>query len=91
MHDSTTLNAQGGDTGTQYRSAIIFAALEHYDIVREVTERVEAEHFTPQGEKIVTEIRDKAQTAWWDAEEYHQLYLYKYPNGYRCPTHRLHW
>ena len=41
------------------------------------------------GKKIVTEILPAGQ--WWDAEDYHQLYLFKNPSGYQCPTHRLHW
>jgi peptide-methionine (S)-S-oxide reductase len=54
-----------------------------------VTEEIQAKHFTPNGKKIVTEILEAKQ--WWDAEDYHQLYLYKNPSGYQCPTHRLHW
>lgn len=41
------------------------------------------------GTKIVTEL--VAAGPWWDAEEYHQKYLYKNPTGYQCPNHRLHW
>ncbi len=41
------------------------------------------------GTKIVTQII--AAGPWWDAEDYHQLYLFKNPSGYQCPTHRLHW
>jgi len=41
------------------------------------------------GQKIVTEIVPAGQ--WWNAEDYHQLYLFKNPSGYQCPTHRLHW
>jgi len=40
------------------------------------------------GKKIVTEILPAGQ--WWNAEDYHQLYLFKNPSGYQCPTHRLH-
>ncbi|KAF7296269.1 Peptide methionine sulfoxide reductase [Mycena chlorophos] len=43
----------------------------------------------PQGKTIVTTIQ--AAGPWWDAEEYHQLYLFNNPGGYQCPTHRLHW
>ncbi|KAF9021405.1 peptide methionine sulfoxide reductase [Hymenopellis radicata] len=79
-HDPTTVNRQGGDTGTQYRSAIFTYTPEQADIARRVTE---------EGKKIVTEITEAGP--WWDAEEYHQLYLEKNPTGYQCPTHRLHW
>ncbi|KII95084.1 hypothetical protein PLICRDRAFT_97295 [Plicaturopsis crispa FD-325 SS-3] len=88
-HDPTTVNRQGGDTGTQYRSAIFTHSPEQADIARRVTEEVQAKHFTPNGSKIVTEIQEAGP--WWDAEEYHQLYLFQNPSGYQCPTHRLHW
>ncbi|KAI0799738.1 peptide methionine sulfoxide reductase [Irpex lacteus] len=88
-HDPTTVNRQGGDTGTQYRSAIFYNTPEQLEIAKRVTEEVQAKHFTPKGQKIVTEIL--AAGPWWDAEEYHQEYLHKNPSGYQCPTHRLHW
>ncbi|KAF8132246.1 peptide methionine sulfoxide reductase [Mycena galopus ATCC 62051] len=88
-HDPTTVNRQGGDTGTQYRSAIFTTTPEQAEIAKRVTEEVQAKHFTPKGTKIVTTILEAGP--WWDAEAYHQLYLFNNPNGYQCPTHRLHW
>ncbi|KAK7038615.1 peptide methionine sulfoxide reductase [Favolaschia claudopus] len=88
-HDPTTLNRQGGDRGTQYRSAIFTTTPEQTEIAKRVTEEVQEKHFSPKGTKIVTTI-DSAGP-WWDAETYHQMYLFKNPNGYQCPTHRLHW
>jgi len=88
-HDPTTVNRQGGDAGTQYRSAIFTTTPEQMAVARRVTDEVQAKHFTPKGSKIVTEIREAGP--WWDAEDYHQLYLFKNPGGYQCPTHRLHW
>ncbi|KAG5641209.1 hypothetical protein DXG03_005757 [Asterophora parasitica] len=88
-HDPTTVNRQGGDVGTQYRSSIFTHSDEQEAIAKRVTEEIQAKHFTPKGQKIVTEILSAAE--WWDAEEYHQLYLFKNPSGYQCPTHRLHW
>ncbi|KAJ7472692.1 peptide methionine sulfoxide reductase [Mycena latifolia] len=88
-HDPTTVNRQGGDVGTQYRSAIFTTTPEQATIAQRVTEQVQAKHFTPKGTKIVTEIL--AAGPWWNAEDYHQLYLFKNPGGYQCPTHRLHW
>ncbi|KAG7447279.1 peptide methionine sulfoxide reductase [Guyanagaster necrorhizus] len=88
-HDPTTANRQGADTGTQYRSAIFTHSPEQETIAKRVTEQVQAKHFTPKGKSIVTEILEVGP--WWDAEEYHQLYLFKNPSGYQCPTHRLHW
>ncbi|TFK21447.1 peptide methionine sulfoxide reductase [Coprinopsis marcescibilis] len=88
-HDPTTPNRQGADAGTQYRSAIFTHSTEQEQIAKRVTEEVQAKHFTPNGTRIVTEIIPAGQ--WWDAEDYHQLYLFKNPSGYQCPTHRLHW
>ncbi|GLB44386.1 putative peptide methionine sulfoxide reductase [Lyophyllum shimeji] len=88
-HDPTTENRQGGDVGTQYRSAIFTHSPEQEAVAKRVTEEVQAKHFTPKGQQIVTEIAPARE--WWDAEDYHQLYLFKNPSGYQCPTHRLHW
>ncbi|KAJ6451270.1 peptide methionine sulfoxide reductase [Mycena sanguinolenta] len=88
-HDPTTLNRQGADRGTQYRSAIFTTTPEQAEIAQRITEEVQAKHFTPNGTKIVTTVEAAGQ--WWDAEAYHQLYLFNNPNGYQCPTHRLHW
>ncbi|KAF8228746.1 peptide methionine sulfoxide reductase [Tricholoma matsutake] len=88
-HDPTTENRQGGDMGTQYRSAIFTHSPEQQSIAKRVTEEIQAKYFTPKGKKIVTDIVEAKQ--WWDAEDYHQLYLFKNPDGYQCPTHRLHW
>lgn len=88
-HDPTTANRQGADTGTQYRSAIFYHTPEQKSVAERVTQEVQAKHFAPKGEKIVTEIVPAGR--WYDAEDYHQLYLFKNPTGYQCPTHRLHW
>ncbi|KAK0475209.1 peptide methionine sulfoxide reductase [Armillaria novae-zelandiae] len=88
-HDPTTLNRQGNDTGTQYRSAIFTHSPEQAAVARRVTEEVQEKHFMPSGRTIVTEIVEAGP--WWDAEEYHQLYLFKNTDGYQCPNHRLHW
>ncbi|KAF9265373.1 peptide methionine sulfoxide reductase [Marasmius fiardii PR-910] len=88
-HDPTTVNRQGADTGTQYRSAIFTHTSDQLEVAKKVTAEVQRKHFTPKGQKVVTEIIEAGP--WWDAEEYHQLYLFKNPTGYQCPTHRLHW
>lgn len=84
MHDPTTLNRQGGDAGTQYRSGIYFHDAEQEKTAREVTRQAN-EQWWKGG--IVTEIVPAGQ--WWSAEEYHQLYLDKNPNGYECPSHHV--
>ncbi|KAL2022051.1 hypothetical protein VTK56DRAFT_6095 [Thermocarpiscus australiensis] len=84
MHDPTTKNQQGPDRGTQYRSGIFYHSPEQEAIARDVTRRANEQWW---GGKIVTEILPAKQ--WWDAEEYHQLYLTKNPHGYECPSHFL--
>lgn len=80
MHDPTTLNRQGNDVGTSYRSAIFF----HSEAQRQTAERVKAEVDASGKWKrpVVTEIT--AAGPWWKAEEYHQDYLIKHPGGYTC-------
>jgi len=80
LHDPTTPNRQGNDIGSQYRSAIFV----HDDQQREVAERVKKE-VDASGKwtrPITTEI--VPATEFWPAEDYHQDYLQKYPNGYTC-------
>ncbi|KAG0325063.1 Peptide-methionine (S)-S-oxide reductase [Dissophora globulifera] len=87
MHDPTTLNYQGPDRGTQYRSAIFFHSPEQEEIAHQVTKEVQEKHFA--GQKIVTQI--VSASTWYDAEDYHQKYLDKNPHGYECPSHFLRW
>ena len=80
IHDPTTLNRQGGDVGTQYRSAIFY----HSPAQKAEAERVIAEL---QAEKvwedpIVTEVRPLAQ--FYPAEEYHHDYYRRNPNQGYC-------
>jgi peptide methionine sulfoxide reductase msrA/msrB len=80
MHDPTTLNRQGNDIGTSYRSAIFV----HDDEQREVAQRVKAKVDKSGAWKrpVVTEI--VPAKAFWTAEDYHQDYLQKNPGGYTC-------
>ncbi|KAK2744586.1 Peptide-methionine (S)-S-oxide reductase [Myotisia sp. PD_48] len=82
MHDPTTLNRQGGDMGTQYRSAIFTHGEEQQGIAEKVAEQVGKQWWK---KPITTVITPAAK--WWDAETYHQLYLHKNPGGYECPAH----
>lgn len=84
MHDPTTLNSQGPDKGSQYRSGIFYHSEEQERIAREVTAKANEQWW---GGKVVTEILPAGQ--WWDAEDYHQLYLDRNPGGYECPSHYL--
>lgn len=82
LHDPTTLNRQGNDVGTQYRSAIFVASPEQRAIAERVIARVNA---SGRWKKPVVTTIEEAGT-WWRAEDYHQDYLQKHPNGYTC-----HW
>jgi methionine-S-sulfoxide reductase len=80
MHDPTTVNRQGNDRGTQYRSAIFYRSPEQELAARRVIERLEASGVW--GRPIVTEVTPAGPfTA---AEGYHQDYLERYPDGYTC-------
>ena len=83
MHDPTTKNRQGGDTGSQYRSAIFFHTPEQEAAARKITAQAQKQWWTKG--TITTEIL--AAGKWWDAEDYHQLYLQNNPGGYECPAH----
>ncbi|KAK5055299.1 hypothetical protein LTR84_013049 [Exophiala bonariae] len=83
MHDPTTLNRQGADTGTQYRSAIYYEDEEQSKIAKEIKERVGNQWY--KGKPITTEILPATQ--WYDAEPGHQEYLINTPHGYHCPAH----
>ncbi|KAK2773015.1 peptide methionine sulfoxide reductase [Colletotrichum kahawae] len=84
MHDPTTANRQGPDTGPQYRSAIFWHDEEQRKTAEEVTKLANEQWYKG---KIVTEVIPAGQ--WWDAEQYHQLYLHNNPSGYECPSHFL--
>lgn len=84
MHDPTSLNSQGNDTGTQYRSAIFVTTPEQRERAL-ATKEIYQSAITPAGyEAIVTEILPVEGITYWPAEEYHQKYLSKNPNGYDC-------
>ncbi len=72
-HDPTTLNRQGPDIGTQYRSAIFYHTPEQEAAARASKERLESS--SRYRSRIVTEI--KPATPFYRAEEYHQQYLEK--------------
>lgn len=80
LHDPTTLNKQGNDIGTQYRSIIL---------AQNVEQKTQSEEFINKIERsrqwlkpIVTEVI--FDTDFYPAEEYHQDYLQKNPYGYTC-------
>lgn len=83
-HDPTQGHRQGNDIGTQYRSAIFTTTQEQADLAertRDAYARVIAERGYPA---ITTQITPASESTYYLAEDYHQQYLYKNPNGYRC-------
>ena len=84
MHDPTSLNQQGGDIGTQYRSSIFTTTPEQMQQALESKEIYQNELTKNGMDKIVTEILPASGITYWLAEDYHQRYLEKNPNGYDC-------
>jgi methionine-S-sulfoxide reductase len=80
LHDPTTLNRQGNDVGTQYRSAIFPQTPEQQATAERVKARVEA---SGKWKRPITTSIEPAST-WYSAEGYHQDYLRKHPGGYSC-------
>lgn len=84
MHDPTSLNRQGNDIGTQYRSAIFTSSTKQREIaIASKSKYQDALNKEGIGE-IVTEISDANKHPYYLAEDYHQKYLEKNPNGYDC-------
>ncbi|HEV2891781.1 MAG TPA: peptide-methionine (S)-S-oxide reductase MsrA [Frankiaceae bacterium] len=79
-HDPTQGMRQGNDVGTQYRSAIYVTSDEQREAAEETREAFEA-RLRAAGYGAVTTDIEKAGPFWF-AEDYHQQYLYKVPNGY---------
>ena len=82
IHDPTTMNCQGNDVGSSYRSAIFYTTAE---------EKAEAEAAIVRNQiywqsPIVTKL--EKLTTFWPAEEYHQDYLQKNVGGYTCHYER---
>ena len=84
MHDPTTLNVQGGDIGTQYRSSIYAISTEQMEIALASRDAYQSALDAAGLDQIVTEILPVEDTKYYLAEEYHQKYLEKNPNGYDC-------
>ncbi|MDL2220412.1 peptide-methionine (S)-S-oxide reductase MsrA [Eubacteriales bacterium OttesenSCG-928-N14] len=74
--DPTTLNRQGPDAGTQYRSGIYYVDEADAPVITSAIARVQAQYNQP----VVTEVM--ALGNFYPAEEYHQHYLQKNPGGY---------
>jgi methionine-S-sulfoxide reductase len=80
IHDPTTLNYQGNDHGTQYRSAIFYYSPQQLEAVQKYIAEIAPKHSNP----IVTEIQDGNKWPFYEAESYHQNYYEKNPNQGYC-------
>ena len=80
IHDPTTLNRQGNDAGTQYRSGIYYSTLEQKAVIDEFIREVSQDKTF--GKPIVTEVLPLAN--YWPAEAYHQDYFEDNPNQGYC-------
>jgi len=84
IHDPTTLNRQGNDVGTQYRSAVFYYTPEQKKDAEEVKKEIES---AGRWKNIITEIVPATQ--FYKGEKYHQAYLDNNPGGY-C-NHKPRW
>ncbi len=87
IHDPSTINRQGNDRGTSYRSAIYYTTDEQRRVAEDTIADVDASGLWPG--KVVTEVT--AASDFWEAEPEHQDYLERIPNGYTCHFVRPGW
>jgi len=87
IHDPSTVNRQGNDVGTSYRSAIFYTSDEQERIAEDTIADVNASGLWPG--KAVTEVVPAGD--FWEAEPEHQDYLERIPNGYTCHFIRPDW
>jgi peptide-methionine (S)-S-oxide reductase len=87
IHDPTTLNRQGNDRGTSYRSAIFYTSEEQKRIAKDTIADADASRIWQS--KVVTEVAPAGP--FWEAEPEHQDYLERIPNGYTCHFIRPEW
>ncbi len=80
VHDPTTLNRQGNDAGTQYRSIILYADDAERETIARVIETLESKNMFD--DPIVTQV--SALETFYPAEEYHQRYFEKNPSNAYC-------
>ncbi len=87
IHDPSTLNRQGNDVGTSYRSAIFYTSDDQKKVAVDTIADVDASGIWPG--KVVTEVVPVGE--FWEAEPEHQDYLERIPNGYTCHFPRPNW
>jgi peptide-methionine (S)-S-oxide reductase len=87
IHDPTTVNRQGNDIGTSYRSAIYYTSDEQRRVAEDTIADVDASGLWPG--KVVTKVEPAGP--FWGAEAEHQDYLQRIPDGYTCHFVRPNW
>lgn len=87
IHDPTTVNRQGNDVGTSYRSAIYYVDDAQKAVALDTIADVDASGLWPG--KVVTDVEPVSD--FWEAEDYHQDYLEKNKGGYTCHFPRPDW
>jgi len=87
IHDPSTLNRQGNDVGTSYRSAIFYTSEEQKRVAEDTIADVDASGLWPG--KVVTEVVPAGD--FWEAEPEHQDYLLRNVGGYTCHFVRPQW
>ena len=87
IHDPTTMNRQGNDLGTSYRSAIFYTSEEQKQVAEDTIADVNASGIWPG--KATTTVMPAGP--FWEAEREHQDYLIKHPGGYTCHWVRPNW
>jgi peptide-methionine (S)-S-oxide reductase len=80
IHDPTTLNRQGNDVGSSYRSAIFYQNDEELKVAKKMIQKVNESGLYKS--PVVTSL--EKFTKFYSAEAYHQDYLQKNPGGYTC-------
>jgi peptide-methionine (S)-S-oxide reductase len=87
IHDPSSLNRQGNDWGTSYRSAIFYTTDEQRKVAEDTIADVDASRLWPG--KVVTEVTPARD--FWEGESERQDYLERIPNGYTCHFIRPNW
>ena len=87
VHDPTTINRQGNDRGSSYRSALFYTSEDQRRVAEDTIADVNASGLWPG--VVVTELALAGD--FWEAEPEHQDYLERFPNGYTCHYVRPGW
>lgn len=87
IHDPTTLNRQGNDIGTSYRSEVFYTSDAQREMALATIEDVNASGLWPG--PVVTKVSPASE--FWEAEPEHQDYLERIPHGYTCHYVRPDW